>query len=74
VLSLVFLILAILVGGCKRKVRDSQDSKGGTLDEMPYSGERELGESTSSEGTGHQVEGFPTHSQKLCLKELQGQK
>jgi hypothetical protein len=24
------------------EVRDSQDSKGGTLDEMPYRGEREL--------------------------------
>ena len=29
-------------------VRDSQDSKGGTLDEMPNSRERELVESTSS--------------------------
>ena len=35
------------------EVRDSQDSKGGTLDEMPYSGERELVESTSSRKTGH---------------------
>ena len=35
------------------KVRDSQDSKEGTLDEMPYSGERELVESTSSGKTGH---------------------
>ena len=25
-----------------REVRDSQDSKGGTLDEMPYNGERGL--------------------------------
>ena len=37
------------------EVRDSQDSKGGTLDEMPYSGKRELVESTSSRKTGHQV-------------------
>ena len=32
-------------------MRDSQDSKGGTLDEMPYSGKRELVESTSSRRT-----------------------
>jgi hypothetical protein len=32
------------------------DSKGGTLDEMPYSGERELTETTSRRKTGHQVE------------------
>jgi hypothetical protein len=37
------------------ELRDSLDSKGGTLDEMPYSGERELVESTSSRNTGHQV-------------------
>jgi hypothetical protein len=36
-------------------VRDSQDSKGETLDEMPYIGERELVEPTSSKKTGHQV-------------------
>ena len=36
-------------------MRDSQDSKGGTLDEVLYSGERELVDSTSSGGTGHQV-------------------
>ena len=41
-------------------MRDSQDSKGGTLDEMPNSGERELIESTSSRKTGHQVEASPT--------------
>jgi hypothetical protein len=35
--------------------RDSQDSKGGTLDEMPDSRERELIERTSSKNTGHQV-------------------
>jgi hypothetical protein len=37
------------------EVRDSQDSKGGTLDEMLYSGERELVEPTSSRETGYQV-------------------
>jgi hypothetical protein len=35
--------------------RDLKDSKGGTIDEMPYSGERELVESTSSRNIGHQV-------------------
>ena len=37
------------------EVRDSQDSKAGTLDEMPDSRERELIEPTSSRKTGHQV-------------------
>ena len=37
------------------EVRDSQDSKGGTLDEMPDSRERELIEPTSSRKTGHQM-------------------
>ena len=37
------------------EVRDSQESKGGTLDEMPDSRERELIEPTSSRKTGHQV-------------------
>jgi hypothetical protein len=37
------------------EVRDSQDSNGETLDEMPDSRERELIESTSSRKTGHQV-------------------
>jgi len=36
-------------------VRDSQDSKGGTLDKMPYSGERELVEPNSRRITWHQV-------------------
>jgi hypothetical protein len=36
-------------------VRDSQDSQGGTFDEMPYSRERELIEPTSSRKIGHQV-------------------
>jgi hypothetical protein len=35
--------------------RLSQDSKGETLNEMPYSGERELEEPTSSRKTGNQV-------------------
>ena len=37
------------------EVRDSQDSKGGTLDEVPDSRERELIEPTFSRKTGHQV-------------------
>jgi hypothetical protein len=37
--------------------RDSHDSKGGTLDEMTNSGERELAKSTSSRKTGHNMEG-----------------
>ena len=37
------------------EVRDSQHSKGGTLDEMPNNRERELTEPTSSRKTGHQV-------------------
>jgi hypothetical protein len=36
-------------------IRDSQEWKGGTLDEMPNSRERELIEPTSSRKTGHQV-------------------
>ena len=36
-------------------VRDSQSSKRGTLNEMPYIAERELVEPTSSRKTGHQV-------------------
>jgi hypothetical protein len=44
------------------EVRDSQDSKGGTLDEPPNSRERELIEPTSSRKTGHQVrDGLPPH-------------
>ena len=39
-------------------MRDSQDSKGGTLDEIPYTQEREFVESTSSRETEHQVEGW----------------
>jgi hypothetical protein len=37
------------------EVREFQDSKGGTLDEMSYSGERELIEPTSRRNSGHQV-------------------
>jgi hypothetical protein len=36
-------------------VRDSQDSKGEILDEMPNTRERELIEVTSSKNIGHQV-------------------
>jgi hypothetical protein len=43
------------------EVRDSQDSKGETLDEIPYSGERKLVEPTFSGKTGHQVEGWGCH-------------
>lgn len=43
------------------EVRDSQDSKGGTLNEMPDSRERKLIEPTSSRKSGHQMreEGIP---------------
>jgi hypothetical protein len=37
------------------EVRDFQDSKGGTLDEMPNSRERKIIEPTSSRKTEHQV-------------------
>jgi hypothetical protein len=62
-------------------VRDSQDSKRGTLDEIPNSGEREIVKPTSSRKTGHQAEGWVAIPQSntltqnfSCLKELQGQK
>jgi hypothetical protein len=46
------------------KVRDSQDSKGGTLKEMTYSGQRKLVEPTSHKKTGHQVRmGLLSHCQ-----------
>jgi hypothetical protein len=46
------------------EVRVFQESKGGTLDEMPNSRERELIRSISSRKTGHQMrEGLPFHSQ-----------
>jgi hypothetical protein len=48
------------------EVRDFQDSKGGTLDEMPDSREREITEPNSSRKTGHQVrDGFATPQSKL---------
>jgi hypothetical protein len=37
------------------EVRDSQDSKGGTFDEITYSRKREIIEPTSSRKIGHQV-------------------
>jgi hypothetical protein len=43
------------------EVRDSQDSKGGALDEMFYSGERKLVECTSSRNIGHEVKGWGCH-------------
>ena len=43
------------------EVREYQDSMGGTLDEMPNNGEREIIESTSSRKTGHGVEGWGFH-------------
>jgi hypothetical protein len=48
-------------------VRESQDSKGETLDEMPYNGEGKLVESTSSNGleAPNGGIGLPSHSQKL---------
>ena len=42
-------------------MRYSQDSKEGTIDEMPSCGERELVESIFSRKTGHQVEGWGCH-------------
>jgi hypothetical protein len=61
-------------------VGDSQDSKGSTLEEMPYIGEREMVEPTSNRKTEHQVKmGFPSTVKTLthnnsCLKELLGWK
>jgi hypothetical protein len=43
-------------------VRNSQDSEEGTLEEMPYSRERKLVESTSSRKIRHQVEGWCCHA------------
>jgi hypothetical protein len=42
-------------------VRYVQDSKGGILNEIPYSRERELVNSTSKRKTGHQVERWGGH-------------
>jgi hypothetical protein len=43
------------------KVRDTQSSKRGTLDEMPSNRERELVELTSCRSTEHQVERWSCH-------------
>jgi hypothetical protein len=52
------------------EVRDSKDSKGRTLDEMPESRERELIEPTSSRKTEHQVKNGVAMSQsQLFLSE-----
>jgi hypothetical protein len=63
------------------EMRDSKDSKGGILDEMPDSRKKEIIEPTSSRKTGHQAEGWVAIPQSntltqnfSCLKELQGQK
>jgi hypothetical protein len=68
------------VEGTPRMHQRPQDSKGGTLDEMPDSKERELIEPTSSRKSGHQMRerSHPTvmtltHNCS-CLKELQGWK
>ena len=57
------------------EVRDSQGSKGRTLDEMPYIWERDLEDPNSSRKTGHQVrDGVAIPHSKLwpvncsCLK------
>jgi hypothetical protein len=62
-------------------VRDVQDSKGGTLDEIPYNGERKPSESTSIERQGIRwkdevaIPQLKILTQNCsCLKELQGQK
>jgi hypothetical protein len=62
-------------------VRDSQDSKGRTLDEMAYSQGREHVEATYSRKTGPQVrDGVAILQSKFltcicsCLKELKGWK
>jgi hypothetical protein len=39
----------------RSEVIDSRDSKGGTLDERPYSGEKELVEPNPTRKTGHQM-------------------
>jgi len=48
-------------------VRDFQNSKGDTIDEIPYGGERELVETNSSRKTEHQVRDEVAIPQaKLC--------
>jgi hypothetical protein len=53
------------------ELRNSQDSKGGILDEMPDSRERELTAPTSNRKTEHQVRGGVANNCS-CLKVLQG--
>jgi hypothetical protein len=61
-------------------MRDSQDSKGGTLDKMPNSGERELVESISNRKGIKRRDGIAIPQSKILtqncssLKETQGQK
>jgi hypothetical protein len=38
------------------EVKDSRDSKGGTLDEIPYNRDRQFVEYTTNRKTGHQVQ------------------
>ena len=53
------------------ELRDSQDSKGGTLDAMPYTEERELAEPSSSRKAGHQVrDGVAMPQSKISDPEL----
>jgi hypothetical protein len=48
-------------------VRDDQDSKGGSLDEMPYYGERELCRGHLKKKAGNQVrDEFAIPQSKLC--------
>ena len=48
------------------EVKDSQDSKGGTLDEMPNSADRDLIESTSSrKRASNRGMELPPHSQNI---------
>jgi hypothetical protein len=50
----------------RKEVKGSQDAKGGTLDEMPDSRERELIKPPSCRKTGHQVrEGVANPRSKL---------
>lgn len=42
-------------------MRESQDTKGGTIDEMTNNGEREHVESTYSIMTGHYMDGWDCH-------------
>jgi hypothetical protein len=53
-------------------VRDSQESKGGTLDEMPNSSERELIEPTFSRKTGYKATVTSLTHNCSCLKKITG--